>query len=138
MTDLAARKARPQYRNIGVSQILSYRLPVAGIVSILHRISGALLFLFGIPFFLYLLQQSLTSELSFINYSAIVGSVLGKLMLLVLGWAFLHHAIAGIRYLLLDRHVGIEKASSHLSAQIALGVSLLLTLVFALKLFGVF
>jgi succinate dehydrogenase / fumarate reductase cytochrome b subunit len=138
MTDLVARKARPQYRNIGVSQILSYRLPVAGIVSILHRISGALLFLFGIPFLLYLLQQSLTSELSFMNYSAIVGSVLGKLVLLVLGWAFLHHAIAGIRYLLLDRHVGIEKASSHLSAQIALGVSLLLTLLFALKLFGAF
>lgn len=138
MTDLVARKARPQYRNIGVSQILSYRLPVAGIVSILHRISGALLFLVGIPFFLYLLQQSLTSELSFMSYSAIVGSVLGKLVLLVLGWAFLHHAIAGIRYLLLDRHVGIEKAASHLSAQIALGVSLLLTLVFALKLFGAF
>jgi succinate dehydrogenase / fumarate reductase cytochrome b subunit len=138
MADLAVRKARPQFRNIGVSQILSYRLPIAGIVSILHRISGALLFLFGIPFVLYLLQQSLTSELSFANYSAIVGSVLGKIVLLVLGWAFLHHAVAGVRYLLLDRHVGIEKASSHRSAQIALVISLILTLVFALKLFGAF
>lgn len=138
MADIAARKARPEFRNIHVSQILSYRLPPAGIVSILHRVSGALLFLLGIPFCLYLLQQSLTSEISFETYRAVVGSVPGKLVLLVLIWAFVHHAIAGIRYLLLDRHVGIVKESSRLSAQIVLGLSWLLTAVLALKLFGAF
>lgn len=138
MADLAARKARPQYRNIHVSQILSYRLPPAGIVSILHRISGALLFLVGIPFSLYLLQQSITSELSFQSYRAIVASVPGKLALLVLGWAFIHHAVAGIRYLLLDRHVGIQKDASRQSATIVLGVTVVLTAIFALKLFGAF
>ena len=138
MADIAARKVRPEFRNIQVSQILSYRLPPAGIVSILHRLSGALLFLVGIPFCLYLFQQSLTSEISFESYRAIVGSILGKLVLLVLMWAFLHHAIAGIRYLLLDRHMGILKESSRLSAQIVLVASLLLTAVLGLKLFGVF
>jgi succinate dehydrogenase / fumarate reductase cytochrome b subunit len=138
MADIAARKVRPEFRNIQVSQILSYRLPPAGIVSILHRLSGALLFLVGIPFCLYLLQQSLTSEISFESYRAIVGSIPGKLVLLVLMWAFLHHAIAGIRYLLLDRHMGILKESSRLSAQIVLVASLLLTAVLGLKLFGVF
>ncbi|MCX7204334.1 MAG: succinate dehydrogenase, cytochrome b556 subunit [Burkholderiales bacterium] len=138
MADIAARKVRPQFRNIQVSQILSYRLPPAGLVSILHRLSGALLFLVGIPFCLYLLQQSLTSEISFESYRAIVGSIPGKLVLLVLLWAFLHHAIAGIRYLLLDRHMGILKESSRLSAQIVLVVSLLLTAVLGLKLFGAF
>ena len=138
MADIAAQKARPQYRNIGVNQIVSYRLPPAGIVSILHRISGALLFLLGIPFSLYLLQESLTSELSFQSYRAIVGSIPGKLVLLVLIWAFVHHAVAGIRYLLLDRHVGIQKESSRSSAQIVLGVTVVLTLVLALKLFGAF
>ncbi len=138
MADIAARKARPQYRNIHVSQILSYRLPAAGIVSILHRISGALLFLFGIPFILYLFQESLTSEISFENYRAIVGSVLGKLVLLVFIWAFVHHALAGIRYLMLDRHMGIQKESSRTSAQLVLGASVLLTVVLALKLFGAF
>ena len=138
MADIAARKVRPEFRNIQVSQILSYRLPPAGIVSILHRLSGALLFLVGIPFCLYLLQQSLTSEISFDSYRAIVGSIPGKLVLLVLMWAFLHHAIAGIRYLLLDRHMGILKESSRLSAQIVLVASLLLTAVLGLKLFGVF
>ena len=138
MADIAARKVRPEFRNIQVSQILSYRLPPAGIVSILHRLSGALLFLMGIPFCLYLLQQSLTSEISFESYRAIVGSIPGKLVLLVLMWAFVHHAIAGIRYLLLDRHMGILKESSRLSAQIVLVVSLLLTAVLGLKLFGAF
>jgi succinate dehydrogenase / fumarate reductase cytochrome b subunit len=138
MADIAARKVRPEFRNIQVSQILSYRLPPAGIVSILHRLSGALLFLVGIPFCLYLLQQSLTSEISFESYRAIVGSIPGKLVLLVLLWAFVHHAIAGIRYLLLDRHMGILKESSRLSAQIVLVVSLLLTAVLGLKLFGAF
>lgn len=138
MADIAARKARPEYRNIHLSQILSYRLPPAGIVSILHRISGALLFLVGIPFALYLLQQSITSEISFEHYRSIVGSVPGKLVLLVLIWAFVHHAIAGIRYLLLDRHMGIQKEASRTSAQVVLVASLLLTAVLALRLFGVF
>jgi succinate dehydrogenase / fumarate reductase cytochrome b subunit len=138
MADIAAKKARPQYRNIDVPQILSYRLPPAGIVSILHRISGALLFLLGIPFMLYLLQQSLTSEISFESYRAIVGSVLGKLVLLVIGWAFIHHAVAGIRYLLLDRHVGIQKEAARSSATAVLGITAALTVVFALKLFGAF
>lgn len=138
MADPAAQKARPQYRNISIFQLMSYRLPPAGIVSILHRISGALLFLAGIPFSLYLLQQSITSEISFESYRAIVGSVTGKLVLLVLIWAFVHHAIAGIRYLLLDRHVGIQKAASNTTAHVVLGSSLALTAVLALKLFGAF
>ncbi len=138
MADIAARKARQQYRNIHVSQILSYRLPAAGVVSILHRISGALLFLVGIPFSLYLLQQSLTSEISFESYRAIVGSVPGKLVLLALIWAFVHHAVAGIRYLLLDRHVGIQKFASAKSATAVLGITAVLTVILGLKLFGAF
>jgi succinate dehydrogenase / fumarate reductase cytochrome b subunit len=138
MADIAAQKARPQYRNIHVSQIMSYRLPPAGIVSILHRISGILLFLVGIPFSLYLLQQSITSEISFESYRAIVGSIPGKLVLLALIWAFVHHATAGIRYLLLDRHVGVQKQASNTSATAVLWISVGLTLVLALKLFGAF
>jgi succinate dehydrogenase / fumarate reductase cytochrome b subunit len=138
MADIAAQKARPQYRNIHVSQILSYRLPPAGIVSILHRVSGALLFLVGIPFSLYLLQQSLTSEISFESYRAIVGSIPGKLVLLALIWAFVHHSVAGIRYLLLDRHVGIQKMAAAKSATAVLGITAVLTVILGLKLFGAF
>ena len=140
MADLASKsgaRARPEVRNIHVSQLSQYRLPLAGIVSILHRVSGALMFLVGIPFILYLFQQSLTSEISFDNYRAVVGSPLGKLVLLALVWGYLHFC-AGIRYLLLDMHVGVEKESSRTSAAVVLGVSLVLTAVVALKLFGVF
>jgi len=141
MAELAGKsgpRARPQYRNIHVSQILQYRLPLAGLVSILHRISGALMFLVGIPFILYLFQQSLTSEISYESYRGLVSHWFAKLVLLALIWAYLHHLCAGIRYLVLDVHVGLEKEQARTSAAVVLGVSLALTFVVALKLFGVF
>ena len=141
MADLAGKpgpRARPEFRNIHVTQLSQYRLPLAGFVSILHRVSGALLFLVGLPFLLYLFQQSLTSEISYENYRAIASHWFAKLVLLALAWAYLHHFCAGIRYLILDLHVGIEKEQARTSASVVLGVSLVLTLVVALKLFGVF
>jgi succinate dehydrogenase / fumarate reductase cytochrome b subunit len=141
MADLAGKpgpRVRPQFRNIHVSQIAKYRLPLAGIVSILHRVSGALMFLVGLPFLLYLFQQSLVSEISFENYRAIVSHWFAKLVLLALVWAYLHHFCAGIRYLILDLHVGVQKEQARTSASVVLGVSLVLTLVVAGKLFGVY
>ncbi|UCE32413.1 MAG: succinate dehydrogenase, cytochrome b556 subunit [Burkholderiales bacterium] len=137
MTDLVS-KSRPQYRNIDVTQLAGYRLPPAGILSILHRISGALMFLVGLPFVLYLWQESLTSELSFQNYRAIASHWFAKLVLLALVWAFLHHLFAGIRYLALDVHVGLEKQQANTSALVVFGASLAVTALAALKLFGAF
>jgi succinate dehydrogenase / fumarate reductase, cytochrome b subunit len=138
MAELAEKKQRPQFRNIHVTQLMTYRLPPAGIVSILHRISGALLFLIGFPFLLYLFEQSVTSEISFERYLALVAHPLAKLVLLVLAWAYLHHFVAGIRYLLLDRHVFVDKPAMGNSALAVLAISLALTAVVALKLFGAF
>jgi succinate dehydrogenase / fumarate reductase cytochrome b subunit len=141
MPDLAsrpAREGRPQYRNIAPRQLANYRLPLAGIVSILHRASGALLFLVGLPFVLYLFEQSLTSELSFQVFRAVVGHWFAKLALLALIWAYLHHFCAGIRYLFLDVHVGVDKAAAKTTASVVLAVSLALTAVVGLKLFGAF
>lgn len=87
----AVRKPRPEYRNIGIGDItLKYRLPLAGQLSIFHRVSGALLFL-SLPFLLYLFDQSLTSELSFDVFKAFFSNIVVKLIVLVLSWAFLHH-----------------------------------------------
>lgn len=130
--------SRPLFRNIHITQILQYRLPLAGMVSILHRVSGALLFLLGIPFILYLFQQSLVSEISFENYRAIVSHWFARLVLLALIWAYLHHFCAGLRHLLMDLDVGVELAAGRTSAAIVLSVSLTLTLIIALKLFGLF
>jgi len=136
MSDSAA-KPRPQFRNIGVGQILKYRLPLAGRVSILHRASGALLFLALPILILPLFAMSIVSEAGFQALAMVAGFPVVKLILLVLIWGYLHHFCAGIRYLVLDLHIGLDKASAQKSAGIVLGVSLGLTFVFALKLFGV-
>jgi succinate dehydrogenase / fumarate reductase cytochrome b subunit len=136
-TDTAPVKTRPQFRNIHVSQILSYRLPAAGIVSILHRISGALLFLL-LPLLLWLFELSLTSEMSFERLRAIASHWLIKLILLGALWGLLHHLVAGIRYLVIDLHIGLEKEQARRTAVAVFAISLPLTLLAALKIFGVF
>lgn len=132
-----ASKPRPQYRNLGVSQILSYHLPLAAKSSIMHRVSGALLFLFLPLVIVPLFALSVTSPESFASIQGWVANPLCKLVLLVLIWGYLHHFCAGIRYLTLDLDIGMDKVSAQKSAGVVFGVSLALTLVFGLKLFGV-
>lgn len=135
----AARKPRPEYRNIGIKDILiNYRLPIAGQLSIFHRISGALLFL-ALPFLLFLFDTSLSSEISFGLFKAFLSNIIVKLAVLVLSWAFLHHFCAGIRHLLMDtNHDSVTKESGKRTAIVVFVVSLALTVVVALKLFGAF
>jgi len=131
-------KPRAQFRNIGIVDILTrYRLPLAGKLSILHRASGALLFLCLPLVILPLFAMSVASPESFADIARVAGHPLVKLILLALIWGYLHHFCAGIRYLLLDLHLGLEKRSAQKSAGVVLGASLGLTLVFGLKLFGV-
>ena len=86
-------------------------------MSILHRVSGALLFLVGIPFLLWLVQRSLRLARGLGGHArARCRTPLAKLVLLVLAWAYLHHLLAGIRYLLLDLHVGIDLEPARQSA----------------------
>ena len=125
------------YRNIGLAQLIKYQLPWPGKISILHRVSGAILFLM-LPFILYLFDQSLTSELSYRKFQALTDSFFVKLICLGLIWGFLHHFCAGIRYLLLDLEIGVEKAEAYRSAMIVLMVSLALTAILGAKLFGLF
>ncbi|MEY3419214.1 MAG: hypothetical protein RJA46_985 [Pseudomonadota bacterium] len=131
------KSAKPVYRNIGLAQLIKYRLPWAGKVSILHRISGAALFLM-LPFLLYLFDQSLASELSYQKFQATTGHFLVKLICLGLIWSFLHHFCAGIRYLLLDLEIGVEKADANRSAIVVFFLGLALTAIVGLKLFGLY
>jgi succinate dehydrogenase / fumarate reductase, cytochrome b subunit len=135
----AVKKPRPEFRNIGIGQItMSYRLPLAGRVSILHRVSGLLLFVF-LPFLLYLFDQSLTSELSFDVFKGFLSNIIVKLITLVLAWAFLFHFCAGVRHLFMDTsHSLTTKEKGKQTSIIVLVVSSLLTIAFALKLFGAF
>lgn len=131
------KAGKRQFRNIHIVDIAHYRLPLAGILSILHRISGALMFLL-LPFVLLLLDKSLMSEISFEYFKGIASHWFVKLVILALAWAYLHHVCAGIRYLLMDVHIGLDKDKAKKSAAIVFAVSLPLTLLVALKLFGAF
>jgi succinate dehydrogenase / fumarate reductase cytochrome b subunit len=114
---------RPKYLDL-----TRIRLPVPGLVSILHRISGFGLFLL-LPLLLWLLQSSLTSPDSYVRYRAAIAHPLMKLVLIGLIWAFLHHLLAGLRFLLLDVHVGTDLAAARNSSRAVLAVSIPLTLV---------
>jgi succinate dehydrogenase / fumarate reductase cytochrome b subunit len=134
-------KPRRQFRNIHVSQIVAYRLPPAGIVSILHRVSGVLLFLL-MPFIIWMFDASVTSEISFdvfrSAFAAGVGFIPGwflKLVALGLIWAYLHHLIAGLRHLWMDATHAVTKEFGHLSAVVTLALSVALTLALGFKLF---
>ncbi|RZT98100.1 succinate dehydrogenase, cytochrome b556 subunit [Rivibacter subsaxonicus] len=134
-------RQRPVYRNIHISQIVSYRLPPAGIVSILHRVSGVLMFLL-LPFVIWLFDKSLTSEFSYEQFtSAFVAGLwifpgwFLKLVVLGLIWAYLHHFIAGLRHLWMDATHAVTKEFGHSSAIVTLALSVLLTLVLGYKLF---
>jgi succinate dehydrogenase / fumarate reductase cytochrome b subunit len=131
------KKARPQFRNIHVTELSNYRLPLAGIVSILHRISGFLMFIL-LPFVLYMLQLSIQSEISFSYFQGIASNWFVKLILLALVWGYMQHFCSGVRHLFMDVHVAIEKQSARKTAASVIVVSLVLTLLVALKLFGVF
>jgi succinate dehydrogenase / fumarate reductase cytochrome b subunit len=122
-------KPRPVYLDLP-----RIRLPLPGIVSILHRISGAVLFLFGIPLLLAVVGLSLASPESFASVKETLANPLVKLILLGFAWAYLHHFCAGIRYLLLDLHVGVELPAARRSGVIVLVVSLVLTLIVGVRL----
>ena len=126
MADIAKR--RPKYLNL-----FEIKLPLAGWASILHRISGAGLFLM-LPVLIGLLGLSLASPESFETFRTVVAHPLVKLILLGLLWAYLHHFCMGIRVLLLDMHIGIEKAQARTSAIVVLVVSLTLTVLLGVKL----
>lgn len=128
-TPSAAVKKRPKH--LDLSKI---RLPVPGVVSILHRISGAVMFLLLIPLLLSSLDASLASQESFEDLRFALGNPLLKLVVLGLSWAFLHHFFAGIRYLLLDLHIGIDLPSTRFWSKAVLVVSGVLTLLVAVAL----
>jgi succinate dehydrogenase / fumarate reductase, cytochrome b subunit len=122
-------KNRPKHLDL-----MKIKLPIPGVVSILHRVSGAILFLFFIPLLLWALGASLASADSFASLQAKFSHPLSKLLMLGFAWAYLHHFCAGIRHLLMDMHKGIDLQSARLSAKIVMVVSIILTLLIGIKL----
>jgi succinate dehydrogenase / fumarate reductase cytochrome b subunit len=126
-----------EFRNINaVKDLPNYRLPAAGVVSILHRVSGFVMAAL-LPLIVWALDSSLTSELSYEAFTGLFSAWYVKVVLLGLAWAFLHHLCAGVRHLMMDLHIGMTKEASKTSALAVFGVSIALTALIALKVFGV-
>lgn len=135
---------RPEFRNIhAIKDLTTYRMPAAAIVSILHRTSGAILFLL-LPLIAWTFGKSILSEVSYTSLTSIFrdgASFLPgwffKLIAISVIWAFLHHLCAGLRHLVMDLdHSKTSKTFGKSSAQVVFGISLLLTLVLGAKVFG--
>ena len=123
---------------------VKYRLPLAGLVSILHRVSGLLMFVL-LPFVIWMFDVSVTSEITFERFTSAFGPGIGfvpgwfvKLATLGLIWAYLHHVIAGLRHLWMDATHSVTKEFGRQSAVVTLAASVLLTLVLGAKLFGLY
>ncbi len=133
-------KARPG-ENMRLFDALAYRLPLAGLVSILHRVSGILMFVL-MPFIIWMFDTSLTSEITYSQFTSVFNSGVGflpgvvfKLIALALIWAYLHHFIAGLRHLWMDATHAVTLEFGRQSAVVTLATSVLLTLVLGAKLF---
>lgn len=107
----AAQKTRPKYYDLSLA-----RLPPPGLVSILHRISGALLFFPVLPIALYILHVTLGSQEGYARWAAFFDRPVVKLIVIGAAWAYAHHFFAGVRFLLLDLHIGIDNPAAKASA----------------------
>jgi succinate dehydrogenase / fumarate reductase cytochrome b subunit len=141
---MATTPSRPVFRNIHITQIARYKMPLAARVSILHRVSGALMFVL-LPFIIWMFDTSLSSEISFESFSAAFESGVGfvpgwfvKLVALAVIWAYLHHFCAGLRHLWMDVDHHISKPQAHATAVTALATTLVLTAALGAKLFGLY
>jgi succinate dehydrogenase / fumarate reductase cytochrome b subunit len=124
MANATIRRPRPKYLGLG-ALLFEIRLPLAGWVSILHRISGLLLFL-AVVWLLFMLDRSLASEKGFEAMRRYAGLPPVKLALLALIWAYCHHFCAGIRFLFLDLDKGVDLATARLTSALVIAASLAL------------
>ena len=120
---MKTKDKRPKYLNL-----LKIRLPITGVASINHRISGLILFL-AIPLSLYLLQLSLRNDTGFTEMLSYFTSPVIKLALILLTWSFVHHLFAGFRFLLIDQNIGISLSAARKTAWFVVFAAVIVTLI---------
>ena len=123
-----ASRQRPKYVDINL-----LHLPLPGLVSIFHRVTGVVMFMFLIPAVLFVLQCTLGSEAGFNEWKSVLAHPLAKLIVLGFVWSYMHHLFAGIRYLLLDVHVGIALEPARMSARIVFASGVIATVLVGVR-----
>ena len=144
MAELTKRPVARPGANMRLIEALQYRLPLAALVSILHRASGMMMF-FLLPFIVWMFDASVSSEVSYDGFVSVfvagagaIPGVVFKLVALALIWAYLHHAVAGLRHLWMDATHSVTKQQGRSSAAATFAISILLTVALGAKLFGLF
>ncbi|CAN5326919.1 succinate dehydrogenase, cytochrome b556 subunit [soil metagenome] len=144
MAEITKSKTRVVYRNIHITDLANYRMPASAYVSILHRVSGAIMFLL-LPLVIWLFDNSLSSEISYETFSSAFGAGIGfvpgwfvKLVVLVLIWSYLHHFVAGVRHLWMDMNHNATDNAGRKSAKATLVISIVLTIALGAKLFSLY
>ena len=132
MANAAIKKARPKYLSLA-ALLFEIRLPLPGWVSILHRVSGAVLFL-AMVWLLFLLDRSLSSEAGFESVKRYASIPVVKAALLLMIWCYCHHFCAGIRFLFLDVDKGVDKDTARLTSIVVIVAGLVLTVLFGARL----
>ncbi len=144
MTEIA--KKRPEFRNINAfTDLTTYRMTAAAWTSILHRASGAVMFLL-LPLVIWFFDTSVSSEISFARFSGAFSSGLGfapgwliKLVSLGLIWGYLHHMFAGIRHVIMDiDHHAVNNRFGKLSGLAVITLAIVLTVLLGARMFGVY
>ncbi len=121
------QRTRPKFLNL-----MEIKQPLPAVISVLHRISGALLFFPGIPLLLCSLEMTLNSPQGYVQFQSLLASPLSKSALILLLWFFLHHLCAGIRFLALDLHYGGALEQARLTSKVVLAAGIILTLLISL------
>lgn len=127
---MAAQDTRPYFLNL-----LKIRLPISAVVSIMHRVSGVLMFT-AIPLIIYLFELSLRNAEGFAQVTEWLSHPLLRLTMLLLIAALLHHLFAGIRFLLTDFNIGLEKSQSRISAWLVIITEVLVLLWITIRMFS--
>jgi succinate dehydrogenase / fumarate reductase cytochrome b subunit len=120
---MTTRNVRPKFLNL-----FRIHLPVTGVVSFAHRVTGALLVV-SLPFVVYLFGLSLQSEQGFARAGEILQCGWVRLASLLVLWALLFHLLSGVRFLLLDLDIGIRLAQARATAWSVVALALVLALV---------
>jgi len=121
---------RPFFLNL-----LQIRLPVAGVMSFIHRVSGVLMVL-AVPLLIWILERSLANPDGFAQTRVILHTPIGQIGLILSMWALMHHLLAGIRFLLIDVDLGVRKPAYRITAFFVLTMSPLIAYLLALQLLG--